>query len=485
MMFTIIILAALPRVFAFEKVLTDIRCGLDGWSDVPHGRDGAEQGNDGKLFEFDCQKRCYDSKGWEGKRGRKMACGYSYRDAKDLNDWDKVIVDVKTTINQDSCGDHNYERVADWDSEGFRAEDSSFQKGGGKFFLCYRTRSLGDVKKDPNERIVTELIAKPDPLYDDNWDYIGKWDNHDWSDAWAWINTQDGWHEERKTRFFIELHEKKAQLEKETSGCQWIGIPSDQCPSDSELENLLACMIDMKRGDRCRVFDGQLPNKENGDINNCGEYDVFEYTCAGNIGSKNINSGDTIYLKGHEGSHIEVQDKDVRARWNDQGNWQTLIIEKADGGAVLSGDTVFFTTHRNLHIDVEGEYVRARYGDQGDWQRFVIEKASGVGEMIYEGETIYLRSHTGKYVDVKDSFVRARYEDKGDWQALTIETVPGTQESSLNAYSALNSSEDFVVYGLAFVGLITILVLLRSTFQRDDYKAIDEASKLEISSAEL
>merc|ERR1712035_169384 len=242
--------------------------------------------------------------------------------------------------------------------------------------------------------------------------------------------------------------------------------------------------MDMKDGERCQVFHGQLPNKENGDINNCGGYDVFEYTC-GNIAPKPVNSGDTIYLKGHEGFHIEVEQEDVLARWNDQGVWQTLIIEKAGGGAVLSGDTVFFRTHKNAHIDVEGEDVRARYDDQSDWQKFVIEKASGVGEMIYEGETIYLRSHTGKYVDVKDSFVRARYEEKGDWQALTIETVSGTQESSLNAYSALNSSEDFVVYGLAFVGLIGILVLLRSTFQRDDYKAIDEASTLEISSAEL
>lgn len=115
----------------------------------------------------------------------------------------------------------------------------------------------------------------------------------------------------------------------------------------------------------------------------------------------------------------------------------------------------------------------------------MIEKASGVGEMIYDGETIYLRSHTGKYIDVEGTSVQARYEEKGDWQALTIETVSGTEESSLNAYSALNSSEDFVVYGLAFVGLITILVLLRSTFQKNDYKAIDEASKLKISGAEL
>jgi len=678
MMFTIIILAALPRVFAYEKVLTDIRCALDGWENVAYGFNGAKVDNDGKLFEKDCQKKCYDSNGWEGKRGRKMVCGYTYRNAADLNDGDEVIVDVKSTINENDCGDHSYVAVANWDAEGFRARDSNRIQGNGQFYLCYRKKSLGDVKNDPNEEIVTELIARPseEPVNElPDWEFIGKWDNHDWRDAWAWANTQDRkFQEQKKTRYFIELHEKKAQLEKEIvvtsewkfrtkfrkmndmketvtfnfkqhskqetekdtkkywekkvkhalhfgiklplghaelsagwdytnevkdieeeklkekaietfdqektfeyeytvpaavdgqdehmnwwywsvrasdesgtewaqhdnpsnavertgcgydiapnclpgycqdeqcwvctqswamidknfkypaqcqgegKGCQWIGISSDQCPSGWELQNLPACMMDMKDGDRCQVFHGQLPNKENGEINNCDGYDVFEYTCDNIDPSREIvNSGDTIYLKTHTGSHIEVEEETVRARWDDQGEWQGLIIEKADGGAVYSGDTVFFRTYKNRHIDVEGQYVHARYDDQGDWQKFVIEKSSGYGEMIYVGDTIYLRAHTGKYIDVEgtDTFVQARYEQKGDWQALTIETVSGTEESGLNAYSALNSSEDFVVYGLAFVGLVTILVLLRSTFQKNDYKAIDEVSKLKISGAEL
>lgn len=680
MMFTIIILAALPRVFAFQKVLTEFHCALDGWQNVAHGRDGAKDSNDGKLFEKDCQKKCYDSNGWEGKRGRKMVCGYTYRDAADLDDWEKVIVDVKSTIDRNSCGDNSYESVAHWNAEGFRAIDSNGHKGSGEFYLCIRTRTLGELKdalkngRNANAKYVTELIARTDEPDQFDYDFIGKWDNHDGRDAWAYAKTEDGMKEEKMTRFFIELYQKKAELkadaetdvfaqwkyitltrkpsemkqkislsfssssksdteenqkkywekkvkratkfeatipykkakfsasydytneekntrtnalkersietfEKDSSfeyeytipaqvdgedihmnwwywsvraentagewatvennpanaiertgcghhiapnclpghcldpqcwtctetwakidpdfkypeqcqgdgkGCQWIGIPSDQCPPSYERQNIPACTMDMKHGDRCQVFGDQLPNKENGDINNCGAYDVFEYTCDNIDPSKVIvNSGDTIYLKTHTGYHIEVEEENVQARWNDQGHWQGLIIEKADGGAVYSGDTVFFRTYKNRHIDVEGQYVRARYDDQGDWQEFVIEKSSGYGEMIYVGDTIYLRSHTGKYIDVEGTLVQARYEQKGDWQALTIETVSGTEESSLNVYSALNSSEDFVVYGLAFVGLITILVLLRSTFQKNDYKAIDEASKLKISGAEL
>ena len=134
-----------------------------------------------------------------------------------------------------------------------------------------------------------------------------------------------------------------------------------------------------------------------------------------------INSGDEIYLRTHTGSHIDVEGESVQARYDDQGDWQGLIIEKSDGGAISSGDVVYFRTHTGYHIDVEGESVRARYDDQGAWQEFVIEKENG-GD-IYVGDTVYLRAHTGKYVDVEGTSVQARYEEMGDWQALIIETT--------------------------------------------------------------
>merc|ERR1719356_1218788 len=52
--------------------------------------------------------------------------------------------------------------------------------------------------------------------------------------------------------------------------------------------------------------------------------------------------------------------------------------------------------------------------------------------------------------------------------------------ATLNAYSALHATEDFVLYVLAAIGLGTILVLVRFTYQNHEYKSIiDETSKLE------
>jgi len=721
-MFSIMILAALPRVFAFEKVLTEIRCALDGWEDVPHGRDGAEQGVDGKLFEFDCQKKCYDSNGWEGKSGRKMVCGYTYRDAAKLNDGDHVIVDVKSTINENWCGDNNYDPVANWDAEGFRARDSNRIQGYGQFYLCYRKRSLGDVKNDPNEEIVTELIARPseEPVNElPDWEFIGKWDNHDWRDAWAWANTQDRkFQEQKKTRYFIELHEKKAQLEKEIvvisqwkfrtkfrkmndmkekvtfnfkhyskqeteedtkkywekkvkhalhfgiklplghdaelsagydytneekntredmlkeksietfdqeksfeyeytvpaavdgedrhmnwwywsvkasdesgtewaeqdnpanarertgcgydiapnclpgycqddecwvctqswaiidknfkypaqcqgkgKGCEWIGISSDQCPSGWELQNLPACMMDMKDGDRCQVFHGQLPNKENGEINNCDGYDVFEYTC----GYTAPNGGDFFTMTGdcdvqgdcvssanYPGLHGTNEEcsitmlRDASVSVGSVFHVETccdhLLINGIDvesssmvPASVSARDTITWSSDFSLTTEgwqlcfakpdggQKGDYECSqascfwnKYQENKDWGKY--EDLSGDCKACTErcdtDPNCWAVECGGDYCSWWKPGI-CEVLDADTFSQKTCRTSTRTEESSLNAYSALNSSEDFVVYGLAFVGLITILVLLRSTFQKNDYKAIDEASKLKISSAEL
>ena len=120
--------------------------------------------------------------------------------------------------------------------------------------------------------------------------------------------------------------------------------------------------------------------------------------------------------------HIDIEDEDVRARYDDQdGLWQRLILEKDSDGPILSGDSIYLRAHTGKYIDVETAVARARYDDHGDWQRFVIEKMEG-GD-IYNGDTIYLRAHTGKYIDVEDDWVKARFDDMGDWQALTVEKL--------------------------------------------------------------
>lgn len=92
-----------------------------------------------------------------------------------------------------------------------------------------------------------------------------------------------------------------------------------------------------------------------------------------NEGGRAIFSGDRVFLKAHTGKHLDVEGEAVRARWNDHGVQQGLVIEKAEGGVLFPGDTVFLKAHTGKHIDVEGNAVRSRWTDQGEWQSLMIE----------------------------------------------------------------------------------------------------------------
>merc|ERR1711981_395709 len=67
-----------------------------------------------------------------------------------------------------------------------------------------------------------------------------------------------------------------------------------------------------------------------------------------------IQSGETIFLqtRSGNGNHIDVQGSEVQARWQSQGNLQSIVIEKQNGGTVYSGDTVYLKTYSGNHIDV-------------------------------------------------------------------------------------------------------------------------------------
>jgi len=59
----------------------------------------------------------------------------------------------------------------------------------------------------------------------------------------------------------------------------------------------------------------------------------------------------------------------VQARWDDQGGWQTFVIETKDGAGVIhAGDAVSLRAHTGKHIDVQGDAVQARWKDTGLWQ---------------------------------------------------------------------------------------------------------------------
>mmetsp|Transcript_33422 Transcript_33422/g.77624 ORF Transcript_33422/g.77624 Transcript_33422/m.77624 type:complete len:300 (-) Transcript_33422:95-994(-) len=142
-----------------------------------------------------------------------------------------------------------------------------------------------------------------------------------------------------------------------------------------------------------------------------------------------IRPGDTVYLRAHTGRHLEVEAERVRARWDDHGDWQALVMEKSplviedtDDSVFQSGDMVFLKAHTGHFVDIDGEDVRARWADQNHgmkWQGLVIVK-HGSGAIV-PGDTVFLQSDSGSYIDVQGDEVRARWPDEGDWQALVLE----------------------------------------------------------------
>jgi len=68
--------------------------------------------------------------------------------------------------------------------------------------------------------------------------------------------------------------------------CEWVAIPTKDCPSRLEIQELDACTLDMKHGELCEA-DSPLPDRINDpdahdsfDVNNCpNNMDVFRYIC--------------------------------------------------------------------------------------------------------------------------------------------------------------------------------------------------------------
>jgi len=156
--------------------------------------------------------------------------------------------------------------------------------------------------------------------------------------------------------------------------------------------------------------------------------DVAPSAAAGRAASP-VRPGDSVYFRAHTGRHLEVERDEVRARWDDHGDWQIfalekspLVIDDSDANAFHSGDLVFLKAHTGSFVDVDGEDVRARWADQNHgskWQGLVIVK-HGSGAVV-PGDTVFLQAATGTYLDVQGEDVRARWEDEGEWQALVLE----------------------------------------------------------------
>eukprot|EP00929_Paragymnodinium_shiwhaense_P089245 TRINITY_DN49429_c0_g1_i3.p1 TRINITY_DN49429_c0_g1~~TRINITY_DN49429_c0_g1_i3.p1 ORF type:complete len:305 (-),score=32.90 TRINITY_DN49429_c0_g1_i3:197-1060(-) len=143
-----------------------------------------------------------------------------------------------------------------------------------------------------------------------------------------------------------------------------------------------------------------------------------------------IRPGDTVFLRAHTGMYLDVQGDTVMARWEDHGTWQGLTVEKNplvvdgnDDGCVYSGDLVFLRSHTGLHLDASGDdSVRARWDDLGTWQGLVVVKEDAASDSpLSSGDVVFVQTHTGNYIDVQGEGVFARWPDQGDWQRMVIE----------------------------------------------------------------
>merc|ERR1712173_526950 len=63
--------------------------------------------------------------------------------------------------------------------------------------------------------------------------------------------------------------------------CDWRALAAAECPSWYEAWMMADCHDEMVEGELCEA-DSKLPNNNrNYNIDNCGLYDVFRYSCEG------------------------------------------------------------------------------------------------------------------------------------------------------------------------------------------------------------
>lgn len=123
------------------------------------------------------------------------------------------------------------------------------------------------------------------------------------------------------------------------------------------------------------------------------------------------------------GAHLEVEGEAVRARWDDEGAWQQLVLRFADGGGeagvggeedgggsarrqLCYGDVVSLTAHTNHYLGVRGGEVVASGRRQGEFgplapsaaESWSVEPADGrgqPGERVVSGGRVALRCVDG------------------------------------------------------------------------------------------
>lgn len=95
--------------------------------------------------------------------------------------------------------------------------------------------------------------------------------------------------------------------------------------------------------------------------------------------------GDTVLFTGWTGNTLTVQGSRVHAEWDQRGEWQKFVVESESGqGAVLPDGVVFLRAHTGARVDADAPdssgVVQARWDHQGEWQKLIIERATAVPE---------------------------------------------------------------------------------------------------------
>jgi len=90
------------------------------------------------------------------------------------------------------------------------------------------------------------------------------------------------------------------------AGCSHVPISSSECPADNG-KNLLDCSMNMTEGMLCEA-DSALPNGDtNFNINNCGGYDVFRFTCSSSVDTTDVATT-------QQAGRRQLSEKDMRKK---------------------------------------------------------------------------------------------------------------------------------------------------------------------------
>jgi len=184
-----------------------------------------------------------------------------------------------------------------------------------------------------------------------------------------------------------------------------------------------------------------------------------------------IFSGDSIHLAAHTGKLLEVEGSIVQARWDEPGWWQTFQMFNYGGRSIFSGDVIFLQAHTGNMLDIEGVNVQARWQAWGEWQKLIVIRRDGDGPVM-PGDSVFFQTHTDKMIEVDGVHVQARWNDRGSWQSLVV--VP-TMQRRLKASTVDASNHDGLVAkalvvvaacALAFAAALSVAMLTGKPFSK-------------------